>query len=59
MATRRALVKQADIKRCIKVFEETGVGFAGMKIDPDGTVHILSGAPKVGQTNSFDEILGP
>lgn len=55
---RQALIKESDIKRCIKAFEKSGVGFAGIKIDPDGTIYLQSGTPKAGQSNSLDEILG-
>lgn len=58
MAARRALIREADLRRWARISREEGVAIRG-SISPDGTVEVLvePGRPREAG-NSFDQLVG-
>jgi hypothetical protein len=57
--TRAARFSQADLTRALKAFEKAGVSVAGGKINPDGSITILTGEPSAAndRLNPLDRVL--
>ena len=58
MAARRALIREADLRRWARISREEGVAIRG-SFAPDGSVQVIvePGATRDGG-NSFDQIIG-
>lgn len=58
--SRIARFSQADLTRALKSFEAAGMSVAGVKIQPDGTLTILTGTPQAANDkgNPLDRVLG-
>lgn len=57
--TRAARFRLADVTRAVKAFERAGVQVAGGRIEPDGTITILTGEPQAAndRANPLDRVL--
>ncbi|SCW36907.1 hypothetical protein SAMN02927924_00236 [Sphingobium faniae] len=58
MAARRALIREADLRRWARIARDEGVAIRG-SIAPDGTVQVLVEPGRVRDDgNSFDQMMG-
>jgi hypothetical protein len=57
--TRPARFSQADLTRALRSFEKAGVQVAGAKINPDGSITVLTGEPSAANDryNPLDRVL--
>lgn len=57
--TRPARFTMPDLTRAIRAFEKAGYRIAGGKIDPDGSIRILTteGSPANDEGNPLDRLL--
>lgn len=46
MSKRPALFTEADVKRAVRAVQAVGVGIAGVRVEPDGTIHVVVGEPQ-------------
>lgn len=53
----RAAFKQADLTRAAKALEKAGLQVAGAKIQPDGTIIVLTGKSVANDINPLDRVL--
>ena len=54
---RRAAFRQADLTRALKAAKNAGVEIASIRVEPDGTIHIVAGGPEPAATNDLDRWL--
>lgn len=58
MAARRALIREADLRRWARISREEGVAIRG-SILPNGTVEVLVEPGRTHESgNSFDQLMG-
>ena len=58
MVARRALIREADLRRWARVSREEGVAIRG-SISPDGTVQVVVEPERSRDSgNSFDQLMG-
>lgn len=57
--TRATRFTQADLARALKAFAKAGVSVKGAKIERDGTISVLTGAPDAANdmANPLDRVL--
>lgn len=57
--TRAVRFSQADLTRAVKAIEAAGVSVAGAKINPDGSITVLTGEPSAAndRLNPLDRVL--
>jgi hypothetical protein len=57
--TRPARFSQSDLTRAVKALEKAGMSVAGAKINPDGTITVLTGEPQAAndRLNPLDRVL--
>jgi hypothetical protein len=56
--TRAARFKQSDLTRAAKALERAGLQIAGAKINPDGSITVLTGEPTAANdSNPLDRVL--
>jgi hypothetical protein len=42
--TRPARFRESDLTRAVKAVEKVGLKIAGVEVDPDGTIRVLTGS---------------
>ena len=55
MASRQALVRQADLTRMLKAYRDAGLPVARTEIMPSGKVIIYTTADETGEPNEWDD----
>jgi hypothetical protein len=67
MSAREWPFKLTDVRRAIQAVQEMRLPVSGVRIEPDGTIHIdtspvpkppTGGEVEIGRPNSFDQVLG-
>lgn len=57
--TRSVRFRETDLTRAVKAIEKAGVSVAGARINPDGTITVLTGEPQAAndRLNPLDRVL--